>query len=192
MIECSFELFGISPLSFSKAIQSDKEEGETHDAFERRTWRERLHTNAEGVAYIPAMAIKNMMSDVAAYRGEKIPGEGNAKYKKHFEAGIMCVDDLLLGVGADDFMEERLFVPADGRRGGGKKVWKSFPTLQEGWRCKGTLIVLDHRLMKDTDKVHDYLQYGGRLIGVGRFRPRNNGTYGRFRVEGWSTQQVGD
>src|SRR3990172_423100 len=120
MLVCSVRIEGTAPISFSRAIQSTKNTGEGADAFEERTWRERLHVGKDGIVFIPPMAVKNALSEVAKYLSEVVPGKGKATYTKHFEAGISVIEPLMLGVKADKVDGERLFVPADGKRGSGK------------------------------------------------------------------------
>ena len=52
-------------------------------------WRERLHVNSDGYVFIPPMAFKNCISEIAKYRSDKIPGKRNATYTKHFESGVL-------------------------------------------------------------------------------------------------------
>ena len=179
-VEC--DLVGVSPVSFSKAVQSVKNKGENHDKFEDRTWMERLHVDAKNQAFIPAMALKNTLSAAAKFRSEKIPGRGQETYTKNFEVGIMVVDNIMLGVDKSKVKGERVFVPANGKRGGGSRVWKTFPIIPE-WSGHAIIHVIDPVLIENSEKVKEYLDLAGQLIGLLRFRPRNNGYYGRFRVE---------
>lgn len=187
MIRCSVNIIGISPLSFSAPIQSTKNTGESHDAFETRTWRERIHHDREGTAFIPPMALKNCLSEVAKYLSESVPGKGKSTYTKHFEAGISVIEPLNLGVKADAIDGERLFVPASGKRGDGKRVWKTFPYLPE-WKTSAEILILDPILKPE--KIEEYLKFAGQFIGMGRFRPRNNGYYGRFKIESFTSDEV--
>jgi hypothetical protein len=118
-----------------------------------------------------------------------VPGKGKATFTKHFEAGVLATDPMPLGIKADDIPGERLFVPASGKRGDGKRVWKTFPVLKT-WETVGTVYLLDPVLTDKPQKVEEYLEHAGKFIGMGRFRPRNNGFYGRFRVEGFKTEKV--
>jgi hypothetical protein len=172
---------GVSPLGQSAAIQSTRNTGETHDAFEERTWRERMHVDEKGVVFIPPMAVKNMLSDCARFLSETVPGKGKATYTKHFEAGVMVVTPPTLGVKAADVQGLRLFVPADGKKGGGKRVWKTFPYMPK-WEADLEIILLDPVLMDKPEKVREYLEHAGKFIGLGFFRPRNGGFFGRFEV----------
>ena len=76
---------------------------------------------------------------------------------------------------------ERVFVPADGRRGGTKRVYKMFPVFSS-WAGNVEFLVLDELIDEDVFETH--LRDAGAFIGIGRFRPRNNGFYGRFEVNG--------
>jgi hypothetical protein len=182
MVTITVEIVGETPISFSAPIQSPRNTGETHDAYEQRTWRERLHVDANGEVFIPPTALKNCLAEVAKYLSESVPGKGKATFTKHFEAGIMVVDPLCLGIKADTVQGERLFVPSDGKRGSGSRVWKVFPVIQK-WQTHATIIVLDPVLTAKPQKVQEYLEHAGKFIGMGRFRPRNNGFYGRFTIK---------
>jgi hypothetical protein len=172
---------GVSPYGQSRAIQSIRNTGEGHDDFEQRTWRERLHVDNNNHVFIPPMAIKNMLSDTARFLSESVPGKGKSTYTKHFEAGIMVIEPCDLGITPEQVTSERLFVPSDGKKGGGTRVWKTFPVIKE-WKAKIEIILLDPLLIDKPGKVHEYLEHAGKFIGLGRFRPRNGGFYGRFKV----------
>jgi hypothetical protein len=178
-------LKSVSPYSQSRPVQSRKTRDETHDDFEERTWRERCHTTPAGEVYIPPMSFKNCIAEAAKYKSIQIPGKGKSTYTKHFEAGILCKEPLPLGMKADAITGERLFVPSDGRRGGSSRVWKTFPLIQE-WTGDVEFLILDEVVNEDV--FHSHLVDAGQFIGIGRFRPRNNGFYGRFSVESikWS------
>jgi hypothetical protein len=189
MLQASFDIVGQGPISFSAPIQSKKNTGETHDAFEERTWKERLHVNGDGSVFIPPSALKNCLAEVAKYLGETVPGKGKATYTKHFEAGLLVTAPIELGVKKDAVAGERLFVPASGKRGDGKRVWKTFPFITN-WRGAGSVYLLDPVLIDKPEKVLEFLKHAGQFIGLGRFRPRNNGFYGRFKIENWKVSKV--
>lgn len=52
-----------------------------------------------------------------------------------------------------------------------------------------TVTSLDHCQEVTQQIFEQHLRDAGNFIGVGRFRPRNNGYYGRFKVVGlkWAT-----
>jgi len=182
------ELESISPYSQSKAYTKDEfpmlgratgTSTESTADYEKRTWRERCHYGPDGHVVMPPMAFKNCISEIAKYLSVQIPGKGKSTYTKHFEAGVMVLDGLPLPVTKDTISGEWLFVPGDGRRGGGKRVWKCFPVVRE-WKGDVTFHVIDDVITQAVFEQH--LKEAGNFIGIGRFRPRNNGYYGRFKV----------
>jgi hypothetical protein len=175
----SVKLESASPYSQSRHYDDPELDKEGKDAYDARTWRSRMHVDENGYVYIPPMSIKNCLSEAAAYLGVKIKGKGQATYKKHFESGVLVLDRINTGVKADDVKHEALFVPADGVRGGGKRVVKRFPRIDR-WSATFQIHVVDDTITKDILEMH--LKEAGNLIGIGRFRPRKNGYYGRFTV----------
>src|SRR5262245_36928815 len=90
-------LTGVSPYSQSKHYQDQpKKEKESAADYEVRTWRERCHVTEDGHIFIPPMAFKNCLAEAAKFLSERIPGKGTATYTKHFEAGILVTEPLLL------------------------------------------------------------------------------------------------
>ena len=182
MLTVVASLKSVSPYGQSRNYEMDvpKKEKESSKDREERTWRNRLHVTKEGKVFIPPMAFKNCLSEAAKFLGVQIPGKGKATYTKHIEAGVLTPDPLVLDVKAADVPGVWLFVPASGRRGDGKRVWKCFPVLQE-WCGDVTFLVFDETITEEVFRYH--LEQAGKFIGIGFFRPRNNGYYGRFSVE---------
>lgn len=174
------KLKSVSPYSQSKHYTTEKLSKEIPKDYEARTWRDRLHTTGDGEVFIPPMSFKNCLSEAAKFLGIQIPGKGKSTYTKHFEAGVLVTDALHLGINAADVKGEWLFVPSDGMRGSGKRVDKCFPIIHE-WGGEVTFHILDETITEDV--FLNVLKQAGAFIGIGRFRPRNNGFYGRFTVE---------
>jgi len=174
-------LKSVSPYSQSRHHDTEKLSKELPKDFEARTWRERLHYDADGRVFIPPMCFKNCLSEAAKFLSRQIPGKGKATYTKHFEAGVLVPEPLILPLKKDDVKGEWLFLPADGKRGSGKRVDKCYPIIPE-WSGNVQFLILDDMITEDV--FTDHLKEAGRFIGIGRFRPRNNGFYGRFMVDG--------
>jgi hypothetical protein len=91
------------------------------------------------------------------------------------------MNDVDTGVPPTEVVREDLFVPSDGKTGGGTRVHKTFPVIPE-WSGRVKFLV--------TDDVIDYkifkavLENAGLNVGVGRFRRRNGGDKGMFVVDG--------
>lgn len=173
----SIRLKSASPISFGRHHTTPKKDRELANEYEHRTWQERLHYTAEGEVFIQPMALKNCLASTAKFLGLQIPGKGKSTYTKHFESGLLCTDPIKLGIHKDTVEREVLFVPSDGIRGSGKRVEKVFPLIRE-WQGEATLYVLDDILSQKVLETH--LDAAGKFIGLGRFRPQNNGFYGRF------------
>jgi len=179
MREAVVTLKSVSPYSQSKYYDTEKLNKEIHKDYEKRTWRDRVHVNKDGYIFIPPMAFKNCLSECAKYISIQIPGKGKSTYTKHFEAGVLCMDPLILPIKKENVEGEWVHVPSDGRRGGSKRVLKCFPVIYE-WTGDVIFHILDDIITEDV--FQDHLIQAGQFIGLGRFRPRNNGYYGRFKV----------
>jgi hypothetical protein len=156
-------------------------EKEAHADYDARNWRNHQHWDAKtGEVFIPPMALKNCLMEVAQYLGEKVPGKGQATWTKHFTAGLLCSEPVMLGVNRDKTESETFMCHADGKRGSGTRVARTFPVIRE-WTADATFYILDESITRDI--FQRYIEEAGKFIGIGRFRPRNGGFYGRFFAE---------
>jgi hypothetical protein len=174
------QLKSVSPYSSSKVILETMKNKELAEDFEKRIWRMRLHTTKEGMVYIPPSCFANCIKNAAKYMSIKVPGNKMTTFTKNFESGVMVSDPLMLNIHKDDVEGEMLFVPSNGKPGGGSRVWKCFPLIPE-WSGEVTYYILDDIITQPI--FEQVLRGSGQFIGVGRFRPRNRGYYGRFGVE---------
>jgi len=179
MITVKAKLKSASPYGQSRYHNTEKLEKESAADYEKRTWKNRCHTDDKGMVFIPPSAFKNCLSEAAKYLSIQIPGKGKATYTKHFEAGVMVSEIVPLGIHIDKMQPLWLFVPADGKRGGSKRVEKCFPITQQ-WEATVTFYVFDETITKDVFRY--VLEQAGKFIGIGFSRPRNNGFFGRFEV----------
>jgi hypothetical protein len=171
-------LESLTPYGQSKYIALKRGDKETAADFEKAHWRDRLHFDNKLGVYIPPMAFKNCMSEAAKYLNLQIPGKGKSTYTKHFEAGVLVTDPLYIGIKRDDVEGVTLLLNADGRRGSGTRVERTMPCIK-AWQGDVTWHILDDVITQEVfEKV---LKEAGTLIGIGFFRPRNNGFWGRFK-----------
>lgn len=89
-------------------------------------------------------------------------------------------EDLAYIPALNEIYGDWVFVPADGVAGSGKRVWKCYPMIQS-WTGQAEIAILDETITRDV--LMKVLKEAGQLIGLGRFRVRNRGTYGRFTVQ---------
>lgn len=192
---CTATLRSISPYSQSKHYVVEKTQGESHDDYYRRTWRHHMHFDDKGLTFIPPGSFKNCLSEAAQFMSIPIPGKGKATYTKHFEAGVMVTSPTPLGAHRDEVECECLFLPSDGKRGGSTRVNKYYPIFP-AWKAKVEFIVVDDTVLQSTKAdpkrtiFEEVLRGAGSFIGIGRFRPRKNGWYGRFAVEDLRIDEV--
>lgn len=180
MKEAKVSLKSISGYSQSRNYEVPLlDDKESKADYEERTWRERCHYENDGQILIPPMQFKNCLANAGPMLSMKIPGRGTATYTKHFVSGILVMDKVLLPYKKDEIKGERLFVPSDGKKGGGKRVWKIFPYIPE-WEGELTYHILDETITEKVFRKH--LEESGNFVGLGRFRPQNGGYYGRFEV----------
>lgn len=175
-------LRSLSPYSPSRHIANDVErlEKESHDAYEKRTWREKAHFDEKGRVYIPPMAFKQALSSAASFLSEKIKGKGQATWSKHFLAGVHVLEPVVLPIKKEDLIPQWIFAHADGKRGSGKRVMRCFPLIPQ-WEAIVPFSIFDLTITEEIFEKH--LREAGNFIGVGRFRCQNGGFLGRFKVE---------
>jgi hypothetical protein len=173
-------LKSISPYSQSRAHETEKLNRETADEYEKRTWRDKCHADDAGIVFIPPMGFKQSLDRAAQMLGRQIPGKGKSTYTKFFLSGVMCIDPIKLPVKKQDLRGEKIHANADGKRGSGKRVWRTFPVIDE-WKAEVPFHIIADEISEDVFEEH--LQQAGAFVGIGRFRPGNGGYFGRFKVE---------
>jgi len=172
-------LKSVSPYSQSRYHQTEKLTRELHEAYEERTWRERMHCDSNGYIYIPGTQFAQAVRNAAKYLNIQIPGKGKSTFTKNFDSGIMVTNGITLDIKRDEVAPEWVHVPSDGKRGGTTRVLKCFGKVEK-WEGDVTFYILDEII---TEEVFlRVLTAAGLLIGVGRWRPRMTGEYGRFEV----------
>lgn len=174
-------LASVSPYSQSRKYEREypKDDKELHDDYEARTWMHRLHVLRDGRIFIPPTQFKEALVECARYLSMQIPGKGKATYTKHFRAGILISEGLILPIKQADIEGEWLSVDAQPGSGRGGRVWRCFPKISE-WQGDLPIHVLDETITGEVLRYH--LEQTGAFIGIGRFRPINGGFYGRFRL----------
>ena len=176
---CNLE--GAAPYSQSRVLRTPKNNRENSEDYEKRVWRDRIHSDSDGNTFIPPMAFKRSIESAARYLSEQIPGKGKATYTKHFLSGILVQEGLPLNIKKDDVTGKWYFLSSTGKKGseGGTMVWKCYPEFHK-WKGDVTFYVTDDTIPEDV--FERFLTEAGRLIGIGRFRPQNGGFFGTYKV----------
>jgi hypothetical protein len=180
-----------SPYSQSALHDEPKLERESHDDYDQRTWRSKCTTNAEGQVAVPGMALKQAVDMSAQKLGEKIPGRRGATYKTFFTSGVIVSQDMPIANGKaltpKDAKMALINANADGVRGSGKRVKRRFPVFEK-WSGVAEFTIVDDIITKETFEHH--LKSAGMIVGIGRYRPANGGSNGRFRVVKFEWQEL--
>lgn len=178
MRTCKVTIESISPYSQSQMHDAPKLDRESHEDYETRTWLEKCTTDDKGNVCIPGMAFKQAI-DTAAYKlGMKVDGRRGATFKGFFASGFMCNGDVPIGIHKDKAVKVTINANADGVRGSGKRVKRSFPVFPK-WNGIAEFTIVDDIITPDVFEAH--VKAAGAIVGIGRFRAEKGGTNGRFK-----------
>ena len=174
---------GLAPYSQSRQHDEPYLEGETHDAYDKRTWASKQTVdvrNGKKTVVVPAHGLHQCISAAAKYSKRQIPGQGKATWTAKFQSGLAVLEDPALNVDPDTVSSVVISANADGIRGSGKRVPRRFPVIPGGWQFTTEIYILDPIITKDV--FAEMLEIAGMFIGIGRFRPEKGGTNGRFTL----------
>lgn len=177
-------IIGAAPMSQSHQHDEPKLEGESHDAYDARTWRNKLNietVDGKKTVIIPAFGIQCAIADAAKYSKRQIPGQGKATWTAKFKSGVSVMAPVSLNIDPETVKPIVISVNADGVRGSGKRVTRRFPQIPSGWEATFEAIIMDPIITEDI--FSEMLELAGLFIGVGQFRPQNGGTNGRFNIK---------
>lgn len=166
-----------SPYSQSRMHDTPKLEKESHEAYELRTWREKCTANDAGEICIAATALKKSLDTAAQLLGRKVPERRGKTFKDFFKSGVVCQENVPLGVLKSEVAAVDVNCHVDGNSNSGKRVKRRFPLVPE-WSGLATFVIYDDTVTPDEFKKH--LEAAGRFVGIGRWRPQNGGLNGRF------------
>lgn len=176
-------LASITPYSQSRQHDEPKLEGENHEAYDVRTWRSKLSVatrDGKPTVVIPAHGLHQAIAAAAKYSKRQIPGQGKATWTAKFLSGITLFEDPALNIDPTTVGSVTISANADGVRGSGKRVPRRFPILPE-WEATFDVYILDPIITQEV--FREMVEIAGMFIGIGRFRPQNGGTNGRFRIQ---------
>jgi len=179
MLRAVVKLRGTAPLSQSRQHYTPFKQGESHEAYEERTWREKTHYDENNEIFIPAMAFKQCMDTAATRLSIPDPDSKKARLTKFFVSDVFCEQNLLIGMKKDEILPIRINAHVDGNRQSGKRVLRTLPQTPK-WQGTTSFVILEAKITEEIfTKV---LKYAGRSVGVGQFRPANGGLNGRYEL----------
>jgi hypothetical protein len=126
---------------------------------------------------IPAKAFHDTMIEAAQYSGKKI--SGNKTWTAKFASGIAMFENPDLGISPDEVQYIDIYAHVNGRPGSNARVMRRFPIIPI-WECRFDVHILDPIITETI--FREMLGIAGMFKGIGRYRPANRGTNGRFEV----------
>jgi hypothetical protein len=139
-------LQGLAPYSQSRQHDDPVLEGESHDAYDKRTWRSHQHIevrNGKRTVVMPAHGVLQCLANAARYSKRQIPGQGRATWTAKFTAGLVLLENPALNIDPDSV--ESVVIPANakGQRGAGTRVPRRYPVIDTGWQLQADIYILD-------------------------------------------------
>jgi len=173
---------GIAPYSTSRQHNDPFLEGESHEAYDVRTWRSKLNVEDRAgskTVVLPAHGIHQALMSGAKYSKKQIPGQGKATWTAKFTSGISITENPSLNIDPETVGVVTISANADGIRGSGRRVPRRFPIIPE-WQATFDVWILDPIITEEV--FREMLTLAGMFIGLGRFRPEKGGINGRFKI----------
>lgn len=179
MYRATVTIEGIAPLSQSRLHHTPFNDGESHEAYDERTWREKANYDKDGIVFVPAMAYKQAMDAAARRLAIPDPDNKRANFTKYFLSDVICEQNMTIGIHKDAMPSVAINANVDGVRGSGKRVRRRFPQTPT-WKGQTSFLVMNEKITKEV--FERVLHCTGQSIGVGQFRPEKGGLNGRFEV----------
>jgi len=189
----TIQIEGLTPYSQSRPLMSQKARNESHDEFDARVWTEHLHTDPQQkTVIIPATSINQGLAEAAAYlsKGGELKKKGQATWSQNFRCGLSVGHaPALHDTKPADARAEKVYCHANGKRGSGSRVWRTFPVF-DTWSATLTVHILDDTIPEEV--FRRVVAAFGLFIGIGRHRPENGGYLGRFQVADLEIENLTD
>lgn len=132
------------------------------------------YRNAEGKCYIPSDQIKRALINAGTFMKSKVGVR--TKSMKSIVAACFIPEPEQILIPNYDTIDKRSTVNKNikARVICVRPKWTS-------WEVSFTLQVLENTITKET--VEELIKYAGFYVGIGSYRPTNNGHFGRFEIK---------
>jgi hypothetical protein len=180
MVEATIE--GTAPILFHRwsceAVEEKSKAAKGSAAKKSDNIESYLYRDEKGNVAIPSEYFRQSVISAAKFKQD--PRSPRKSAMDLFKAGIATLGELCsFGVKEPDYMDRRRVVV---QRNG---ITRVRPAMSIGWKCGVSFQILlpeyiNPQLMNDT------LQYAGRIVGVGDFRP----SFGRFQITGFKVIEL--
>lgn len=167
-------LEGISPLLFNRFIQAELETKtkKKTGASKENVPADKLYIIEEKI-YTPANHIEGCL--VNAAKNFQIKGKGKATYSKLVGSSIEVTPEAIV----HKYQDYDVFRTTGVNPSTGGRMIIDRPRMHK-WEVSFIINVLDDGIPLEVLK--DILDYGGKYVGIGDWRPDNKGKFGKFIV----------
>lgn len=131
------------------------------------------YRSADGPCYIPAEQIRGALINAGSYVKAKVGGR--SKSMKQIVAAMFMVSPDEIIIPEYSAIDKRSAVNKNVKA----RVIVVRPRWNQ-WSAEFTLSVDEDSITKET--IQQIIEYAGKYVGIGSFRPTNNGMFGRFEL----------
>jgi len=175
--ELNIKITSISPLlmnNINSMFKAKEKPARTkHEDWEQGQEMFLARMYAEGDRLVlPSRIAKGILKEGAKGSGIKQPGKRSG-YADLVQSVVFIPEGLVLDQTVSDVVREQAFVGMNGT----KKVLRVWPKLVE-WSGNLKIIIADEKQF-NPDILREILEFSGRFIGVGDYRPE----FGRFEIK---------
>ena len=178
------EIVGVTPymqhrMDDAKLEEWEKNRGrviERDDVNKEDAVRAEFHCyrNSDGKCYVPGEHLRGALIEAGSFIKSKV---GNSrKSMKNIVAGMFFIDPSEVIVPDYDAIDKR----SAWNRNAKARIIVIRPKWNK-WKLKFVLLVDNDTITQET--VRELIDYAGRYVGIGSFRPTNNGMFGRFELK---------
>ena len=180
LVECRIE--GTSALLFHRwsvdAIEEKANARKGSAAKKTDNIESYLYRDEQGCIAIPSEYFRQSVIHAAKFKQD--PRSPRKSAMELYKAGIATVNELCsFGVMEPDYLDRRRVVV---QRSG---ITRIRPAMTTGWKCSVEFQILLPEYIGPS-LMNETLQYAGRVVGVGDFRP----SFGRFQVVGFEVLEL--
>jgi len=133
-----------------------------------------LYKQPDGKIYIPSTQIHGTL--IEAGKKFQIPGQGKATYSKMM-GGLVIITPMALVIDPQRYEIDSRAVVVPATRG---RVMRNRPCFSD-WKLRFTIENLEPR-QTPSSAIQEILEYAGKYVGIGDFRPAKKGPFGRFSI----------
>lgn len=137
------------------------------------------YRNGDGKCYIPSDQIRGALINAGSYVKAKVGGR--SKSMKQIVAAMFMVSPEQIIIPDYDVIDKRSAV----NRNIKARVISIRPKWTN-WEVEFTLLVMNSTITKET--IQEIISHAGNYVGIGSFRPTNNGMFGRFELQEFSVR----